>query len=143
MSLTAELTAQLRRDEGEKLHAYQDHLGYWTIGVGRLIDPRKGGGISRAESAMLLANDIDQTMRELLRREPWIGTLSLPRQGVLINMAFQMGVDGLLKFKNTLKMIEQGEYEKASEAMLQSLWAQQTPNRAYRLSRQMRLDAWE
>jgi len=143
MSLTAELTAQLRRDEGEKLHAYKDSLGFLTIGVGRLIDERKGGGISRAESAMLLANDIDQTMRELLRREPWIGTLSLPRQGVLINMAFQMGVDGLLKFKNTLKMIEQGEYAKGAEAMLQSLWAQQTPNRAYRLSRQMRLDAWE
>jgi len=141
--MIAELTSQLRRDEGEKLHAYQDHLGYWTIGVGRLIDRAKGGGISRAESAMLLANDIDETMRELLRRAPWIGTLSYPRQGVLINMAFQMGVDGLLGFKHTLKMIEQGEYEKAADAMLNSKWAQQTPNRAYRLSRQMRLDEWQ
>ena len=35
---------QLRRNEGEVLHAYQDHLGFWTIGVGRLIDKRKGGG---------------------------------------------------------------------------------------------------
>lgn len=42
--LRTKLTAQLRRDEGEKLYAYQDTLGYWTIGIGRLIDRRRGGG---------------------------------------------------------------------------------------------------
>ena len=51
---------QLRLDEGERLTAYQDHLGYWTIGVGRLIDDRKGGGISPAESTMLLRHDIER-----------------------------------------------------------------------------------
>jgi GH24 family phage-related lysozyme (muramidase) len=29
---------QLKRDEGEVLHAYKDSLGYWTIGIGILID---------------------------------------------------------------------------------------------------------
>jgi lysozyme len=28
--------------EGRVLHAYRDSLGFWTIGVGRLIDARKG-----------------------------------------------------------------------------------------------------
>lgn len=142
-ALIDELTVQLRRDEGEVLHVYPDHLGFWTLGIGRMVDARRGGGISREESAYLLRNDIARIDRALQERLPWIVTLSPARRGVLMNMAFQMGVDGLLGFRNTLTMIEQGEYEKASEAMLQSLWAQQTPERAHRLAKQMRTDAWQ
>lgn len=137
------LEQQLRRDEGEKLYAYSDHLGYLTIGVGRLIDKRKGGGISKEESAILLANDIRRKTSELVERLPWVKQLSPARRGVLINMAFQMGVDGLLGFKNTLQMIKEGRYEEASRAMLNSLWAQQTPERAVRLARQMATDKWQ
>lgn len=137
------LEQQLRRDEGEKLYAYRDHLGYLTIGVGRLIDKRKGGGISKEESAILLANDIRRKTSELVERLPWVKQLSPARRGVLINMAFQMGVDGLLGFKNTLQMIKEGRYEEASRAMLNSLWAQQTPERAVRLARQMATDKWQ
>lgn len=142
-ALIDELTVQLRRDEGERLQAYRDHLGYLTIGIGRLIDERRGGGITREEAAYLLRNDITKIDRALQDRLPWIVTLSGPRRGVLMNMAFQMGVDGLLGFRNTLTMIEQGEYEKAAEGMLQSRWAQQTPERAHRLAKQMRTDAWQ
>lgn len=137
------LEQQLRRDEGEKLYAYRDHLGYLTIGVGRLIDKRKGGGISKEESAILLANDIRRKTSELVERLPWVKQLSPARRGVLINMAFQMGVDGLLGFKNTLQMIKERRYEEASRAMLNSLWAQQTPERAVRLARQMATDKWQ
>lgn len=137
------LTAMLRRDEDEVLHAYQDHLGFWTIGVGRLIDERKGGGISKAESAMLLMNDIDQRVRDLQRRAPWIFTLSPVRQGALLNMAFQMGVDGLLTFKNTLLLVQQGKFDAAAIAMLQSKWASQTPERAKRVADQMRTNTWQ
>jgi lysozyme len=137
-----ELTKQLRRDEDEILHAYPDHLGYLTIGVGRLIDKRKGGGITPEESAYLLSNDIDKRQAELLRRIPWVSTLDPVRFGSLLNMAFQMGVDGLLGFKNTLAMVRAGNYSEAAEGMLQSLWAKQTPARAKRISEQMRLGVW-
>jgi lysozyme len=46
MNMREHLIAHLRREEGEVLHVYKDHLGYLTIGVGRLIDKRKGGCIS-------------------------------------------------------------------------------------------------
>jgi lysozyme len=140
--MKAELTKQLRRDEDEVLHAYQDHLGFLTIGVGRLIDKRKGGGITPEESAYLLSNDIDKRQAELLRRIPWVSTLDSVRFGALLNMAFQMGVDGLLGFKNTLAMVRAGDYVQASEGMLNSLWAKQTPARAKRISEQMRLGVW-
>jgi len=79
-----ELTRLLRGDEGEVLHAYQDHLGYWTIGVGRLIDKRKGSGISTAESALLLGNDIAEKEAELDRWLPWWRQLPDARRAVLL-----------------------------------------------------------
>ncbi len=133
---------QLRRDEGEVLHAYTDTEGYLTIGIGRLIDKRKGGGISGEEAAYLFSNDFKSKLAEVRRRIPWFDSLDVARQGVLLNMAFQMGVEGLLGFKNTLAMVEKGNYEAAANGMLSSLWARQTPNRAKRLSDQMRDGKW-
>lgn len=138
------LAVQLRRDESEVLHAYQDHLGYWTIGIGRLIDKRKGGGISAEESAYLFGNDLNERLSAVRRQLPWFDRLDEARQGVLINMSFQMGVDGLLGFRNTLAMIERGDYAAAADGMLNSLWArEQTPARARRLSEQMRTGVWQ
>lgn len=134
---------QLRRDEGERLSAYQDHLGYWTIGVGILIDARKGGGLLPEESEFIFNNRLRLLNKELDQRLPWIKKLDPARRGVLVNMAFQMGVAGLLGFKNTLALIERGEYAKASHEMLGSKWAQQTPARANRLSVQMRSGEWQ
>ena len=102
------ITRLLRGEEGEVLTEYKDHLGYSTIGVGRLIDKRKGGGITAEESAYLLGNDIQKRMTELERKLPWITSLDEARRGVLLSMAFQMGVDGLLGFKNTLEMVRTG-----------------------------------
>ena len=138
-----ELTAQLRRDEREVLHAYQDHLGFWTIGVGRLIDKRKGGGITKEESKYLLENDIDRKLRDLRTRLPLFDKLDDARKGVLMNMAFQMGVDGLLKFNKTLTLIEAGDYKAAADNMLKSLWAKQTPARAQRMAEQLRTGKWQ
>jgi len=137
-----DITSQLRRDEGEKLSVYNDHLGFATIGVGRLVDSRKGGGITAEESAYLLQNDIKKRELELDKRLPWWRQLSAPRQGVLLNMAFQMGVTGLMGFTNTLEHARKGDYKKAADNMLASKWAEQTPERAKRLASQMLTDSW-
>ena len=60
-----EFIAWLKKEEGVVKHAYQDHLGYWTIGVGRLIDKRKGGGLSDEEIDYLLGNDIEKKIAEV------------------------------------------------------------------------------
>lgn len=134
---------QLIVDEGKVKHAYKDSLGYWTIGVGRLIDKDKGGGLSDSEIEMLLENDIRNKYNELVKVMPWVTTLSEPRLGVLLNMSFQLGVSGLLKFKNTLDLIIKGNYEEAAKGMMNSLWAKQTPNRAKKLSKQMATNEWQ
>jgi len=136
------LPSQLRRDEGVRRSAYQDHLGYWTIGVGRLIDERKGGGLRDSEIGLLLANDIEDRVRTLTDALPWFAGLDPIRQAVLLNMAFQLGTAGLLAFTTTLTHVRAGRYIEASKAMLQSKWATQTPERAMRLADQMRDGQW-
>ena len=142
--MIANLTDQLRRDEGTKATAYQDHLGYWTIGVGRLIDSRKpGAGLRPDEIDYLLRNDINDRVAALQKALPWFVKLDEARQGVLINMAFQMGTAGLLAFRQTLALVRDGKYTEAADQMLKSKWAEQTPGRAKRLSEQMKTGEWK
>lgn len=143
MTLTDNLSRQLSGDEGRVPHAYQDHLGFWTIGIGRLVDQRKGGKLSDVEIDFLFNNDLFERLSKLSARLPWIHKLDDARKGVLINMSFQMGVDGLLEFHNTLRMVQAGDYAGAAQGMLQSKWArEQTPARALRLSKQMSTGVW-
>lgn len=142
--MKSELTRQLKGDEGVKACVYNDHLGYATIGVGRLVDSRKpGAGLRSFEVDFLLQNDIDDRIREITGRLPWAAQLDSARLGVLLNMSFQLGVEGLMAFVNTLELVRKGQYEAASKAMLQSKWAGQTPERAKRLSQQMLTGQWQ
>ena len=139
-----QLTAQLRRDEGIEVAAYQDRLGYWTIGVGRLIDSRKpGSGLRPDEIDYLLRNDISDRVAALTKALPWFSALDEARRGVLVNMAFQLGTAGLLGFRSTLALVAAGKYAEAAEQMLKSKWATQTPARAKRLAEQMQTGEWK
>ena len=133
----------LEREEGRVTYAYQDHLGYWTIGVGTLIDKRKGGGLRKEEIDFILTNRIKLITKDIMEALPWARNLTEPRLAVLQSMAFQMGISGLLKFKNTLEFVRKGEYETAANGMLASLWAKQTPSRAKRLAEQMAKGKWK
>ena len=134
------LLAQLEEHEGFRSSAYLDSEGYTTIGIGRLIDKRKGGGISKAEALFLLENDVARFMKELDQKLPWWRGLSDIRQRVLVDLSFNLGVPGLLGFKNTLRAIHEGRFEDAAAGMLASKWASQVGARAHRLARMMRTD---
>lgn len=141
------LRQELREDEGERLVAYRDSLGYWTIGIGVLIDPIKGANpapfgidlrlgtpITRAQSAQLFERHIADKIAELDRRAPWWKNLSDNRQRVILNMCYQLGVSGFLAFKKAVAAMQAGDYAKAAHEMADSAWAKtQTPNRAKRL----------
>jgi len=136
------LAQMLEAEEGRVAHAYQDHLGYLTIGVGRLIDRRKGGRLTDPEIDYLLANDIAEKTAEVLKALPWLMQLDEARRAVILGMAFQMGTAGLLGFKNTLELVRTGDYKAAGRGMLQSRWAEQTPTRARRMAQQMETGLW-
>jgi lysozyme len=119
------LLAHLAVDEGCVLHAYPDSLGYLTIGFGRLIDKRRGGGITRTEALLLLENDVERHWRELIHRFPWVEGLDDVRQVALANLAFNLGIHGLAQFRNTLAAIERGDWPAAVQGLRQSLWYRQ------------------
>ena len=127
----SDLMGQLLEDEGERLKPYRDTVGKLTIGVGRNLDDM---GISHDEALYLLRNDVEKVLGQLAEGLPWWPTLDEARQGVLANMAFQLGYAGLMQFHQTLSFIEEHEYRKAAEAMRGSKWYLQVPKRAERLA---------
>lgn len=132
------LEAHLLHEEGYRRSAYQDHLGYWTIGIGRLIDARKDAGLTIEEAKYLLANDIAAKRRELDLQLPMWRGLSSTRRMALLSMAFQMGTAGLLGFPSMLAALAARDYEGAAREALDSRWAQQTPERAHRVAAMLR-----
>jgi len=101
---------QLKMDEGSKTHAYQDHNGYWTIGVGRNIDQRNGRGLRQSEIDFMLANDIEDHEIELSRVfSGWDG-FSVTRKAALLNLRHQLGLRGIINFKLMVKAIEREDW---------------------------------
>lgn len=140
----SQLISRLIADEDEVLHAYEDHLGYLTIGVGRLIDKRRGGGITQEESRYLLRNDIQKRVAECESRFDWWNNIDSVRQQVVICMAFQLGTNGVANFKRMCAALRIRDYITASIEMLDSTWAkQQTPARARRMAEIMRTGQWQ
>lgn len=137
------LTAQLKRDEGVVPYAYEDSLGYLTIGTGHLVDKRKGGFLPPFIIDLLLEHDVETHGQALFAALPWVKDLSPARQGVLVNLCFNIGLQGVLGFAQTLAAIKAGDYESASERMLDSKWAKQVGPRATRLALQMKTDVWQ
>ena len=122
----------LYRDEGYRQFAYRDTTGHLTIGIGRNIS-EGGEGLSLDEAHYLLTNDINRVEAELKVKLPFFKKLNEPRQLALINMAFNMGVGGLLEFNRMLACLETGDYAGAAADMKLSVWADQVGARETRL----------
>jgi len=128
------LAVDLLRDEGCVLHAYKDSEDFLTIGVGRLIDDRVGGGITLAEARYLLNNDITRTIIELDNKLPWWRDLPEPKARALANMHFNLGWPRLSQFKKMLDALGNGRWDDAAREALDSKWASQVGARAERIA---------
>lgn len=129
------LIEQLKLHEGVRDRPYKDSVGKLTIGVGRNLTDK---GLKPKEIEYLLMNDIMECIDDLNKYLPWWRQLNEVRQRVLMDMCFNLGIGGLLGFKNTLAFIQSGDYEQASQNMLSSKWASQVGQRSRRLSEMMR-----
>lgn len=134
------LINQLKRHEGLKLKPYRCTAGKLTIGFGRNLDDK---GITDEEAESMLKNDIDSTTEAVLKSIPAYKKLNDARKAVLINMAFNLGINGLLKFKKVINALDGERYTLAASEMLDSNWAFQVPNRALELAEQMKTGEWK
>jgi lysozyme len=138
------LLQELRRDEGVSYVQYLDTMGIPTCGVGHNLKAHPlpsswSFPLSDEQVDGLLSADLLMTISGLDAHLGWWRTLTCARQRVLVNMAFNLGVAGLLGFKNTLAAIQRGHYEQAASGMMASKWAQQVGARADRLAVMMRV----
>ena len=146
------IISELELDEGVRLSPYRCTAGFLTIGVGRNLDTNKLTAeelafvghncrtkpITKEQSDYLLKNDIEKVCAELLNFLPWWAYLGDVRKRVLVNMAFNLGTEGLLKFENTLALIRSGSCAQAAAEMVKSKWAKQVGKRADRLANMMK-----
>ena len=126
----------LIKNEGLCLNLYKDSLGYNTIGVGRCLDKN---GLSEDEAMYLLENDIQRVVDTLDKVWNVYRSFPVPAQEVCIDMSFQLGITGFMNFRQTRALMEMGCWLEASEEVLRSKYAVQTPNRAARNSRKLAL----
>lgn len=128
------LHKELERDEGRAPYVYKDHLGYDTAGVGFLVDKDKGGRIPDAVIDFWLDHILAEREKQLDQYIPWWRKMSDSRQRALLNMSYQLGVSGLLKFAKMLGCLQTGDWRGAYQNALDSTWARQTPERAKRVA---------
>lgn len=152
---TNELIQRFVLHEGCVLMPYKCPAGYLTIGVGHNLEAnpltaeekRVCGdymhGITKNAAYYLLRHDIEKVKKECQKNIPFFNRLDAERKYALLDMAFNMGINGLLKFKKTLECLGVGNYEKAAEQILQSKYAKQTGKRAQRIAQTIRTGKFE
>ena len=123
------LIQRLQKEEELVLKPYLCPAGKLTIGYGRNLE---ANGISRSEANMLLANDIHNSIFQCEKNILYFKELSDNVQEVLVDMCFNMGIGGLLGFKNMLTAIAKGDFEEAKRELLNSNYAKQLPGRSKR-----------
>lgn len=130
---------QIERDEGRKNKIYKDSEGILTIGIGRNLESK---GLSDNEVNILYDNDLRDAIVDARRLVPNFDKHNPARQGVIINMSFNLGLGRLSKFKKFLAALEVRDYQKAAAEMKDSRWYHQVKDRAVRLCKQMESGQW-
>lgn len=131
--LLESLLETLKSDEGWRPYVYNDSEGFATIGYGFLVDSRKGVGLPRPVAELWLRYAVNERLAELQRLWPAFDDQPEDIQLAVMNMAYQMGPAGVMKFKRMLAALAAGYRKTAADEMLDSAWAKQTPYRARRV----------
>lgn len=124
----------IKKHEGLELFPYKCTAGFLTIGYGHNLEVK---GITEEQAELILADDIDDVINALEMHD-WFNELDGVRQAVIIDMAFNLGVAGLFKFKNMIAAIKKENYDQAANEMFHSKWATQVGGRARTLTNMMK-----
>lgn len=137
-NVDTQLETKIIEHEGMKKFVYLDSLGFSTIAIGRNIDPRSGKGLSTDECWYLMRNDL-ASARKQLEPFPWYQNQDTVRQGALVELVFNMGLGGFLKFVCMIKALGERAYVVAASELKQSAWATQvSPTRCADLINRIR-----
>ena len=125
------LIENIKESEGLVEHVYNDSLGIPTIGYGFAI---KDLILDEDIAEEILLRKVKDLAQRVQNKFDWFNTAPDIIKEVVVEMAFQLGLRGLSRFRKTISYLEKENYLEASKEMLRSRWSTQTPNRAKKLS---------
>lgn len=116
--------ARLRTEEGFRQFAYKDTVGKLTIGYGFNID----AGFDKELCDVILAF-LARRLDTQLAAYDWYANLDDTRKSVFLDMGYNLGLDGLLHFTQTISAVSRADWPAASQRLLASKAATQLPKR--------------
>ena len=137
------LMESVKKHEGYRNKVYLDTLGKRTVGVGHLCVEDFWEDDKEYEEKFLmtiLEHDLQTAIKgaKELMEDHGCADIDEQAEEILIEMVFQLGKNGVSKFKNMWKALAEKNYIGASYEMLDSRWAKQTPNRAKAMAKTMK-----
>ena len=125
------LKKRIKSNEGFSSKPYKDQLGYLTIGYGHLILSNEKILLKKTQKKVLeeiFEKDFNKALNNFNNKLKFL-TSNKKEAELLIEMIFQLGIKGCLKFKNLLKNMRKGNKHLVCFEMMNSLWYKQTPGR--------------
>jgi lysozyme len=101
---------RLRIEEGFRALPYHDVVGKWTVGYGCNLD----AGLSERAAAALLIVQAEER-HDFLLQLPWYAALNEVRQSVCLDISFNAGIAGLLKFGRMIAALEVQDWSRAAQ----------------------------
>ena len=129
------LIDSIKKNEGYVGVVYKDSLGIDTIGYGFAI---KDLELDVDVCDIILERKLKALNDMVQVKFNWYIYMPQEIKDVVTEMCYQLGVGGFSKFKKTIAYLQNKQFRDASEEMLDSLWAKQTPNRAKELSKKVK-----
>ena len=130
-----ELIESIKQHEGYRSKVYDDSLGIPTIGYGFAI---KDLELDEDICDIILERKIKVLKVRIAKKFQWYGYMPPEIKDIIDEMCYQLGVYGFSCFKKTIAYLQDKKFKEASVEMLDSRWAEQTPNRAKELSNRVR-----
>jgi len=122
---------EIKVNEGFREHVYPDTLGHLTIGYGFALKDLK---LDKHVAEAILRSKITDLIMEIYERMPWFASMPDGVQSAILDMCYQLGLAGFMKFKKTIHHLIDKDWERASQEVLNSKYAMQTPARAKKVS---------
>jgi GH24 family phage-related lysozyme (muramidase) len=124
-------------NEGWKTKPYKDTRGYWTVGVGHLINPKSpktlpkewDRELTNEEVRQLFEKDFDAHLKQAQKTPGWDKANEAGKAG-LVDLTYNMGGWWYTKFVKAAGLLKEGNFKDAALELKNSDWYKQVGGRA-------------
>jgi len=131
---TEALIESIKKHEGFRAQSYKDTVGVLTIGYGTNLQRLE---VDEQLATFLLKREVLHIEKFFNGHFPYLSIESQTRRDVILEMAYNLGIEGVLKFKKMWSAMYSHNWTRAGAEMLDSKWATQVGKRATTLATRM------